>query len=340
MYGLKVNYYIDERSDPYLASEAAANYFKDLYSVYKDWFLVLAAYNCGPGNLNKAIRRSGGKTSYWDLMPYLPKETRGYVPAFVAVCYVMQYAEEHNLSAAPLIHLPAETDTVWVQGPVNIQYFGQLLNIPETQMAMLNPQLKQQFIPQSLEPYLLRLPAQSVVEFDRKRDLMFAYLHSLPAISDSTSDSLKHLAMYDSLNHLVLASVPQTITVYHKVSRGQTLGGISAKYGVSVNDLRSWNNLRGNTIRVGQNLRVEKTVKKPDVPVMAQQKPAVRDSSDVEKRVEAERQAIIYTVRPGDTLWSISQRHTGISVADIEKANKLSKDAKLQPGMKLKIEKG
>jgi membrane-bound lytic murein transglycosylase D len=368
MYGLDVNFYIDERRDPWLASEAAALYFRDLYRIYKDWLLVLAAYNCGPGNVNKAIRKSGGKTSYWELMPYLPKETRGYVPAFIAVTYLMNYPAEHNLYATPLISLPQDVDTVMVQGPVNIQYFGTLLDIQPEQMALLNPQLKQQFIPRSFDQYVLRLPAQKVAEFERKRDLMEAYLQPQEALADNTL-----LAQHDSLNVLLAsAQTPKTTSekqvIRHRVTKGQTLSGVSQKYGVSVQEIKRTNNLSSNMLRVGQTLKIEKTVTvKAPKPVIAQPKPVVVDSTEVgtvlangdsssvtnkeevllASKAEQKSQKTLqqnkvaeYTVRPGDTLWSISQKYDGVTVADLLKANNLKKDSKIQPGQKLKILQG
>lgn len=379
MYGLDVNFYVDERRDPWLASEAAALYFKDLYRVYKDWLLVLAAYNCGPGNVNKAIRRSGGKTSYWDLMPYLPKETRGYVPAFIAVTYVMTYAAEHNLYATPLISLPPDVDTVQVQGPVNIQYFGSLLDIEPAAMALLNPQLKQQFIPKSFDRYTLRLPASKVAEYERKRDVMEAYLNPAPVLLDSNV-----LAQHDSLPVLLASAqmhqvaAPEVRVIRHKVTKGQTLGGIANKYGVSVNELRRWNRLSSNMLQVGQTIKIEKKIAAPkSKPMIVQQPvkpkitapvadledstvvlasadsvPAAKTAAEPLAKTPAELQAKAkeerntktlqknkiseHTVKPGDTLWSISQRYE-VTVAELLKANNLNKNAKIQPGQKLKI---
>ncbi|MDP2188248.1 MAG: LysM peptidoglycan-binding domain-containing protein [Sphingobacteriaceae bacterium] len=371
MYGLDVNFYVDERRDPWLASEAAARYFKDLYRVYKDWLLVLAAYNCGPGNVNKAIRRSGGKTSYWDLMPYLPKETRGYVPAFIAVTYIMTYAAEHNLYATPLISLPQDVDTVQVQGPVNIQYFGSLLDIEPAAMALLNPQLKQQFIPKSFERYTLRLPASKVAEYERKRDLMEAYLNPPAVLQDSML-----LAQEESLPVLLASSqvhktAPEVQIIRHTVTKGQTLGSVANKYNVSVNDIKRWNKLSSNMLRIGQTLKIEKTLPAPKAkPIIVQQPakpkaapaaisegadsslvmasadsmPASKANSELLAKAKEEKNTQTlknnktseHTVQPGDTLWSISQRYE-VTVADLLKANNLNKNAKIQPGQKLKI---
>ncbi len=347
MYGLKVNYYIDERRDPELATEAAAQYFKDLYGIYKDWFLVLAAYNCGPGNVNRAIRKSGGKTNYWDLMPYLPRETRGYVPAFVAVAYVMQYAEAHNLQPAALVDLPAHTDTVQVKGPVNLQYFSLLLDVPEEQLARINPQLKQQFIPQAIEAYTLHLPAAKIPEFERKRELMFAYLNPPAILSDSLAlaDSCL-IPQIDSIRAVLAAAVegPKVITIQHRVRSGETLSGISVQYGVSVAAIKQQNKLTSNMLRVGQRLTIEKQTDGKGGAQFAQSPPQkapvqrVDNSSAVP--ASTARNTAYYTVKPGDSLWSISQGLPGVTVADLQKANNLNKNSKIKPGQKLKIQTG
>lgn len=350
MYGLKVNYYIDERRDPALATEAAAQYFKDLYGIYKDWFLVLAAYNCGPGNVNRAIRKSGGKTDYWDLMPYLPRETRGYVPAFVAVAYVMQFAEEHNLHAAPLADLPAHTDTVLVKGPVNLQYFSQLLDVPVAQLALINPQLKQQFIPQSIDAYALHLPVEKIPEFERKRELMFAYLNPPAILSDSLAlaDSCL-IEQIDSIRAVLAAAVegPKVISIQHRVRSGETLSGIGVKYGVSVAAIKQQNKLSSNMLRVGQRLNIEKqTDGRGDDEQLVQATakstaaPAQSSSSSGSSRALGRENTAFYTVKSGDSLWSISQGMPGVTVADLQKANNLNKNSKIKPGQKLKIQTG
>lgn len=347
MYGLKVNYYIDERRDPELATEAAAQYFKDLYGIYKDWFLVLAAYNCGPGNVNRAIRKSGGKTNYWDLMPYLPRETRGYVPAFVAVAYVMQFAEAHNLYPAAVVDLPAHTDTVQVKGPVNLQYFSLLLDVPEEQLARINPQLKQQFIPQAIDAYALHLPVEKIPEFERKRELMFAYLNPPAILSDSLAltDSCL-IPEIDSIRAVLAAAVegPKVITIQHRVRSGETLSGISVKYGVSVAAIKQQNKLTSNMLRVGQRLNIEKQTDGKGGAQYAQSpkppSPVVREDNSRTASSSTGNNTAYYTVKPGDSLWSISQGLPGVTVADLQKANNLKKNSKIKPGQKLKIQTG
>lgn len=345
MYGLDVNFYIDERRDPWLASEAAAMYFKDLYRIYKDWLLVLAAYNCGPGNVNKAIRKSGGKTSYWDLMPYLPKETRGYVPAFIAVTYIMQYATEHNLYPTPLISLPAQTDTVLIEGPVNIQYFAQLLEIPQEQMALLNPQLKQQFIPRSFDRYILRLPATKVMEFERRRSEMMAYLTPVPYFGDtlnSASNSPVSMLVAEA------AATPEVKVIKHKVTKGQTLRAVSQKYNVPIEDIKRANKLSSNTLRVGQTLRIEKASPRKSLPptkalavVSADSNRSATDTLATEAPADGEnvKQTVNHEVKPGQTLFAIAKQY-GITVAELRQWNDLGEKEGLKVGQNLKIEKG
>lgn len=346
MYGLDVNFYIDERRDPWLASEAAAMYFKDLYRIYKDWLLVLAAYNCGPGNVNKAIRKSGGKTSYWDLMPYLPKETRGYVPAFIAVTYIMQYATEHNLYPTPLISLPAQTDTVLIEGPVNIQYFAQLLDIPQEQMALLNPQLKQQFIPRSFDRYILRLPATKVMEFERRRTEMMAYLTPVPYFGDTLSSSTSSPV---SMLVAEAATAPEVKVIRHKVTKGQTLRAVSQKYDVPISEIKRVNKLSGNTLRVGQTLRIEKPLPRKKEPVVKaviananDSTKAIADSSAhlaaAEAPIQALKQTVNHEVKKGETLFSIAKAH-GVSVADLRQWNDLGAKDGLKVGQSIRVEK-
>lgn len=332
MYGLKVNFYIDERRDPYLATEAAARYLKDLYNIYDDWLLALAAYNCGPGNLNRAIRKSGGKRNYWELMPYLPKETRGYVPAFIGVTYVMNYSAEHNLYPTPLITLPEETDTVIVQGPVNTQYFSQVLGIAHEQMTLLNPQLKQQFIPRSLDRYVLRLPASYIPQFEKQRETIFAYLN--PPVPATPVDSTTVNDTDSTSSLLALASEqpePEIEKVRHKVKKGQTLRQIATKYQVSVSDIKEWNHLSSNTLRIGQSLVIHKTTVEAEAPQLAKAETSSKKASAKNK---------YYTVKRGDTLWSISQKYADVSVDKIRKTNGLRKNDAIKPGQKLKIPVG
>ena len=218
IYGLKNNSLIDERRDPIKSTWAAARYLKDLYAIYQDWNLVLAAYNCGPGTINKAIRRAGGATDYWTIYNYLPKETRGYVPAFIAANYIMTYYCEHDIC-------PMET---------------------QLPLRSLNPQYKKDIIPGNSELCVLRLPNNTVSSFIDRQDSIFAYK------ANEYLKKRKAVAIKDNTG----IRTSSKGAVYHKIKSGDTLGGIAAKYHVSVNQLRRLNNIKGNNIRAGKSLRI------------------------------------------------------------------------------------
>lgn len=244
LYGLENNSLVDERRDPIKSTWAAARYLKDLYNIYKDWHLVLAAYNCGPGNVNKAIRRAGGATDYWEIYQFLPKETRGYVPGFIAANYVMHYYCEHGICPMEA-QLPATTDTIHIHKDLNLQQVAGVCNIDIEQLRSLNPQYKKDVVPGNSKPYVLRLPNNTVNQFIDLQDSIYAYKadqfqkRKTVAVKESTAKSS------NSKN-----------AKYHKIRRGDTLGGIALKYGVSVKQLRRLNNIRGNKITAGKSLRI------------------------------------------------------------------------------------
>ncbi len=246
-YNLTINSYVDERRDPIAASHAAARFLKDLYSIYNDWTLVIAAYNCGPGNVNKAIRRSGGKRNYWDIYYYLPRETRGYVPAFIAANYTYYYYRDHNLKPQP-INIPPTTDTLMVKDMLHLQQVAEVLNLPIDMIRDLNPQYKMDVIPAKDRSYILRLPLDAVSDYiDREKEI-FAY-------KDSVYFNPKNVVTPSRYNASYQYDVPPgSIRFVYKVNEGDVLGSIAERYSVSVGQLRSWNNIRRNLIRVGQNL--------------------------------------------------------------------------------------
>jgi membrane-bound lytic murein transglycosylase D len=241
-YGLETNSLVEERFDPQKSTWAAVRYLKDLYEIYKDWNLVLAAYNCGPGNVNKAIRRAGGSTDYWELYPFLPKETRGYVPGFIAVNYVMTYYCEHGICPMDS-QLPAVSDTVHINKDLHLKQVAGVCNIDIEQLRSLNPQYKKDLIPGNSRVYALRLPNNMATTFIEREDSIYAY------------DAKKYLTKRTT----VAVSDGSTNTKgakYHKIKSGETLGGIAARYGVSVKQLRSLNGIKGNNIRAGRSIRV------------------------------------------------------------------------------------
>ena len=243
IYGLETNSLVEERFDPLKSTWAAARYLKELFKIYKDWNLVLAAYNSGPGNVNKAIRRAGGSTDYWEIYPFLPRETRGYVPGFIAANYVMTYYCEHGICPMES-QLPAISDTVHINKDLHLQQVASVCNIDIEQLRSLNPQYKKDIIPGKSRTYALRLPNNTVNTFIEREDSIYAfeakkYLNkrTTVAVNNGNKGSTKGAQ-------------------YHKIKSGETLGGIAARYGVSVKQLRNLNGIQGNNIRAGKSIRI------------------------------------------------------------------------------------
>ena len=244
IYGLDNNTLVDERRDPVKSTWAAVRYLKDLYNIYNDWNLVLAAYNCGPGNVNKAIRRADGETDYWKIYPFLPKETRGYVPGFIAANYVMTYYCEHGICPMDS-QLPAISDTIHINKDLHLQQVASVCNIDIEQLRSLNPQFKKDIIPGNSKAYALQLPNNTANIFIEREDSIYAYeakkyLNKRRTVAVSEASTSKNAKG----------------AKYHKIRKGDTLGGIARKYGVSVRQLRDLNGIRGNNITAGKNLRI------------------------------------------------------------------------------------
>lgn len=234
-YDLQVNSYVDERKDPYLATEAACRYLKFLHNIYDDWSLALAAYNAGPGNVNKAIRRSGGKKSYWEIRRYLPRETRSYVPAFIAVNYVFAYPEDYHLEKNPVKIEYSYTDTVHVNERVIFEYLSAYTGVDKDMLGFLNPMYRRQVIPKSTEePYAIVLPKERIPVFIINADSIYV----------KSAIENPELEVPEKNQNMV----------YYKVRSGDVLGTIANRYGVRVSDIQEWNNLRGTRINVGQKL--------------------------------------------------------------------------------------
>ncbi|MDR1810408.1 MAG: LysM peptidoglycan-binding domain-containing protein [Prevotella sp.] len=250
MYDLEVNSLVDERFDPVKATEAAARHLKDLYETYEDWNLVIAAYNCGTGSVQKAMRRSGGLKDYWEIYPFLPRETRGYVPAFIAATYVMNYYPQHNICPMESPY-PVLVDTIMVHKMLHLQQISDILGLPIEEIRSLNPQYKKDIIPGEYKPYPLYLPAKSIAEFIDRQDTIFAY---------KAQAFLSHRKTVDIADGFASNG---KITRTHKVKRGESLGAIARRYGVSVAHIKQLNNLRSNNIVAGKLLVINRaTVKK------------------------------------------------------------------------------
>ena len=253
-YGLETNSLVDERRDPVKATWAAARYLKDLYEIYKDWNLVIAAYNCGPGNINKAIRRAGGETSYWKISEYLPKETRAYVPLFIAANYIMTYYCDHNICPIDM-NLPALTDTVKVNKELHFEQIANVCQIDKEELISLNPQFKTEVIPGDSKPYDVRLPVIAIPSFIENLDLIYNYkrdelFKKEPVVVPTPKAKAKAKAKPKAK--------ATTTTSTHKIQNGETLSTIARKYGVSVSKLKEWNGLTNDNIRAGKSLKIMK----------------------------------------------------------------------------------
>lgn len=254
MYGLESNSLVDERRDPIKATWAAARYLKELYAIYGDWNLVIAAYNCGPGTINKAIRRANGKTDYWDIYNLLPKETRGYVPAFIAANYVMTYYCDHNICPMET-NIPASTDTVQVNKNLHFEQIADICGVSIDQIKSLNPQYKKNIIPGDSKSYTLRLPQSHISIFIDQQDTIYAHR------ADELFRNRKTIAINDNTppsSTRAKASIGKGTPTYHKIKSGETLGTIAAKYGVRIKDIQSWNGLRNTKIAAGKQLKIYK----------------------------------------------------------------------------------
>ncbi|TYC15633.1 LysM peptidoglycan-binding domain-containing protein [Bizionia gelidisalsuginis] len=308
-YGLEVSSYVDERSDPIKATESAAKYLARLYEIFEDWDLALAAYNSGPGNVNKAIRRSGGSKNYWNIRPNLPRETAGYVPAFLATMYIFEYADEHGF----IKHKPQfnyiETDTVRIKQTITLGQVSEYTGVTIETLQFLNPSYKLDVIPFIKDKnYTLRLPREDVGTFVNNEKEIYGFVQKE---LDSREKPLPQLVNADTKTR-------------YKVRSGDYLGKIARKFGVRVSQIKKWNGLRSNNLKVGQRLTIY--ARNPSS-VTTSQKSAVNSTSKT------------YKVKSGDSLWSIAQKYSGVSVQNIKDWNDIS-GSNLKPGMTLKVSKG
>ncbi|MCX6234736.1 MAG: LysM peptidoglycan-binding domain-containing protein [Bacteroidetes bacterium] len=320
LYNLKVTSYVDERFDPYKSTIAACEHLCDLYEIYGDWFLVMAAYNAGAGNVNKAIRRAGNVMNYWAIQPFLPRETRGYVPAFIAVYYIMNFAPEHNLYPAHPGILYNGIDTVTVHEVLSFEQISEMLNVPLEDLYFLNPAFKTGVFPSiNNETYTLRLPKEYIGDFINNEQALYLYKTQKGIDRDKLLAQIKQIKEQK----------------YHTVKSGENLGIIAQKYHCQVSDLKRWNNLKGNMIYQGQRLIVYHPVSvagiRPATHVKSEGSP-VLNSSDSE---QSEGQNNTHIVQSGETLGTISARY-GCSVDDLIKWNNLKNNI-IYPTQVLKL---
>ncbi len=343
-YGLTINSLVDERRDPVKATKAAARYLKDMYNIYHDWTLVIASYNCGAGNVNKAIRRAGGRRNYWDIYYYLPRETRGYVPAFIAAAYSMNYYSKHNLKPVP-IQIPLTTDTLVVHDNLHLKQVSEVLNVPLQELRDLNPQYRRDIIPGKSKPYVLTVPMQYAGPFIDYQDSIFAY-------KDSVFFNPKTMIQKPGQSTYVAQAPSGKVKLYYTVKSGDNLGYIAEWYHVGVSSLRYWNGIRRNMIRVGQKLKIYVSPSKVDRYKKINGMTFAQKQRSIGKNVTVSASAakskspatssgsgnyVYYKVRNGDSIWEIAKKYPGVTDADILRLNNMSKRTKIHPGQKLKI---
>jgi membrane-bound lytic murein transglycosylase D len=313
MYGLDVNSYVDERSDPIKSTEAACQYLSKLYSIFNDWDLALAAYNSGPGNVNKAIRRSGGYKNYWNLRGYLPRETAGYVPAFIATFYLIEYAGEYGIRGKNVPRPYFETDTVLVRDLITFDQISKWSGVDVEELKLLNPAYKLNIIPKiEGKDYSLRLPVRAVGRFVANEKEIYA----------QAEEEIK--TREKPLPQLVKAEE----RIRYRVRSGDYLGKIAERYGVGVSQIKRWNGLRSDNLRIGQRLTIY-----PRKPAFVANQSSGGSGTD---QAPADTGSKFHTVQKGDSLWTISQKYPGISIENLREWNGI-RGNDIIPGTKLKL---
>lgn len=326
-YDLKIDSYIDERSDPLKSTAACSEYMTKMFKIFGDWELVLASYNSGPGNVTKAIRRSGGKTKYWDIRNHLPKETQGYVPAFLATMYLFEFHKEHGINPERAVVKNFETDTVQIKNQMSFKQIADLLDMPQSQIQLLNPSYKLNVVPfYQNEQHFLRLPKDKIATFVNNEDKIYDYV----AYQSQHKGLPKQLALKVTPKGKAKLdnAVATTETQYYKVRKGDNLGSIADKYDVSILELKKWNNLKGNALALGKTLKIKsnndsiakapKEVKVPEID-KKQVEEAIASTDNNDKGGKN----LEYVVAAGDNLGSIAKKFN-TSIADLKELNNLT----------------
>lgn len=321
MYGLNVTSYHDERSDVYKATDAACRYLRDLHKMYNNWDLALAAYNCGPGNVNKAIRRSGGKTDFWEIMGFLPRETSGYVPAFIAVNYVMSYAAEHNIQAVKPDVSCFKVDTVGVNYHISFAQLSEALNIPVEYLEYINPTYKHNFIPATGKANTLCLPSDKMGLFLTNEEEIYAQKNT------------KEEKAAELIAQNLTVEPQRSESIVYQVKSGDSMSKIAQKYHCRVTQLKEWNNLKSDRLSVGQTIHVY-----PKASYATQQKTQeVKATQMAATKATTDGKYLYYTVKTGDNLYRIAAKFEGSSVDEILNLNKGLNPKSLKSGTKIKI---
>ena len=309
---LKSDWYLDDRMDPEKSTEAACKYLSQLYSMFHNWELALAAYNSGPGTVRKAIRRSGYKKSFWEVYPFLPRETRAYVPQYVAIIYAMNYAAEHNI-VEPAREELLTNDTLQIKKFLHFETFANLTGTCVEDLQKLNPSVLRNVIPETGKTYTIKIPLHAKLNLEMNR------LSILDSASKVGRKDIEVIAQKATGNIYGRESVSYT------VKSGDVIGLIAERHHVRVDDIKSWNNLRSNTIYTGQRLKIW---------VLATSATATPKTPKPTSEIVTSAQGKVYTVQPGDSLWDIAKKFQGLTIEKIKTLNNL-KTTKLQPGQKL-----
>ncbi|MFN0274138.1 MAG: LysM peptidoglycan-binding domain-containing protein [Chitinophagales bacterium] len=351
LYGLKIDTYVDERRDPVMATDAALEFLQELYGIYGDWFLAIAAYNCGPGNVNKALRKAGGgKQTFWDIYSYLPSETRGYVPAFIGASYAFEFHKEHNLKPAKFGYAYEMVDTVMITKKMHLSDIASYVQMTEDELALYNPALKTKTIPGYPFPYPLRLPMKNVATFFANEQILYADLEKrnekpvIATVKTSTSSTdTKGTSASTSSATDIDPNAP--VNVSYTVKKGDNMGYISDWYDCSVSDIKKWNNLKSTKIVPGQKLKLLVPTSQKDYyasinKMTSKQKQDLTGVETVGQPTEKKEETVsYYTVRPGDTLWSISKKYPANTIEELRELNDISKNETLKAGTKIKVVK-
>ena len=315
-YGLHIDSFVDERMDPVKSAEAAVQYLQDAYEIFGDWNLAIASYNCGAGNVNKAIRRAGGSRDFWSIWPYLPRETRGYVPAFVGALYTMKYYKEHGIKPEA-VGMPVAVDTFYINKQLHLKQVSELTGAPLEELKGLNPQYKHEIVPGHEREYILRLPYNYTNQFIEFEDSL--YKHKADVYFNPTT--IKKIKDGGD-GELII----------YKVKSGDYLGKIAGQYRVSVAQIKKWNNLKSNDIRVGQRLTIYRGGVAPS---SASSSSSSSKTTSTSSSSTASGNKITYTVKSGDVLGRIAEKH-GVSLANLKSWNGLTSN-NIQVGQKLVI---
>ena len=321
MYDLHVDSFVDERMDPIKSCNAAAQYLLDSYNMFGDWNLAIASYNCGAGNVMKAIKRAGGSRKFWDIWPYLPKETRTYVPAFVGALYTLEYYKEHGIKPEA-VALPMAIDTLVIGKQLHLQQVSDFTGAPLEELKNLNPQFRHSIIPGHEREYILRLPLQYTSSFIENEDTLYKH---------------KAEVYFDPVTIRKIKEGGDGVRIIYKVQNGDYLGKIASKHRVSVAKIKKWNNLKSDNIRVGQKLVIYRGGSGPAV---AEPAPKQSSSSGTSTKSTAAKSTssatkITYTVKKGDVLGKIAEKH-GVGLSKLREWNNLKND-KIRVGQTLTI---